>query len=74
MNLRKSFDKCLFYKPFQKLLDRKIPPIVISTIIYVYEEQEGCVKLLENKSDIFGITNVTRQGSVLSPALFLVYL
>jgi hypothetical protein len=32
------------------------------------------VKLLQNKSDPFRIKNSTRQGSVLSPALFSVYI
>ena len=40
----------------------------------MYEEQTGCVKLADKKSSTFRITNGTRQGSVLSPALFSVYL
>ena len=40
----------------------------------MYEEQTGCVKLAGKKSSSFRITNGTRQGSVLSPALFSVYL
>ena len=40
----------------------------------MYEEQTGCVKLAGKKSSSFSITNSTRQGSVLSPALFSVYL
>ena len=74
LDCSKAFDKCLFDKLFEKLLDRHIPPIVIRALIYVYEEQEGCVKLLQNKSDPFRIKNGTRQGSVLSLALFSVYI
>ena len=74
LDCSKAFDKCLFDKLFEKLLDRHIRPIVIRALIYVYEEQEGCVKLLQNKSDPFRIKNGTRQGSVLSPALFSVYI
>ena len=55
-------------------MDRGVPAIVIRALVYVYEEQVGCVKLLENKLESFSIKNGTRQGSVLSPTLFAVYL
>ena len=55
-------------------MERGVPAIVIRALVYVYEEQVGCVKLLENKSESFSIKNGTRQGSVLSPTLFAVYL
>ena len=74
LDCSKAFDKCLFDKLFDKLIDRNLPAIVIRTLVYVYEEQEGCVKLQDMKSATFRIINGTRQGSVLSPALFAVYL
>ena len=74
LDCSKAFDKCLFDKLFAKLIDRKIPAIVVRALVYVYEEQEGCVKLMDMKSATFRIKNGTRQGSVLSPALFAVYL
>ena len=40
----------------------------------MYEEQEGWVKLGGKRSSSFRLTNGTRQGSVLSPLLFSVYL
>ena len=59
---------------FQKLLDRDLPAIVIRLLAYVYEEQAGCVRWDGIRSSEFSITNGTRQGSVLSPTLFSVYL
>ena len=70
----KAFDKCKFSVLFQKLLDRKVPPIVIRVLIFIYEEPEGCVRLAGVLSSSFRITNGTRQGSVLSPTLFSLYL
>ena len=74
LDCSKAFDKCKIDKLFKKLLDREVPAIVIRVLIFVYEEQEGCVKLVGIKSVTFKITNGTRQGSVLSPVLFAVYL
>ena len=51
-----------------------MPPIVVRMLIFIYEEQEGCVKLVGVRSTAFRLTNGTRQGSVLSPTLFSVYL
>ena len=74
LDCSKAFDKCLFDKLFDKLIDRKPPAVVIRTLVYVYEEQEGCVKLQDMKSATFRIINGTRQGSVASPTFFSVYL
>ena len=40
-----AFDKCLFNKLFQKMLDKGVPLIVVRVLAYIYEEQSGCVKL-----------------------------
>ena len=55
-------------------MDRKLPAIVIRALIYVYEEQQAWVRWGKARSRSFGILNGTRQGSVLSPALFSVYM
>ena len=47
---------------------------MIRLLAYVYEEQAGCVRWDDIRSSEFSITNGTRQGSVLSPTLFSVYL
>ena len=74
LDCSKAFDKCKFSTLFQKLIDRDLPPIVVRLLAYVYEEQEGCVVWNGIRSSSFKITNGTRQGSVLSPTLFSVYL
>ena len=43
-------------------------------LVYVYEEQEGFVKQAGAQSEGFKLTNGTRQGSVLSPFIFSIYL
>jgi hypothetical protein len=74
LDCSKAFDKCLFDKLFEKLLVKGLPAVVIRVLIFMYEEQQGWVKLDGKRSSSFRLTNGTRQGSVLSPVLFSVYL
>jgi hypothetical protein len=69
LDMSSAFDKCRFDIMFSKL-EKRIPAIVIRTLIFSYEQQYAWVKWGNNsKSRIFSISNGTKQGSVLSPAL-----
>ena len=70
----KAFDLCQFDLLFEKLLNCGMPAIVARIIIFCYEEQAAWVKWGNVKSEQFGISNGTRQGAVLSPPLFSLYL
>ena len=74
LDCSKAFDKCRYDKLFNKLIERGLPAVVVRVLIYVYQEQNGRVKLAGKESRPFSISNGTRQGSVLSPLLFSVYL
>ena len=74
LDCSKAFDKCRFDKLFSKLIEKGLPAIVVRVLIYIYEEQTGWVTLSGKQSTSFTITNGTRQGSVLSPVIFSVYL
>ena len=74
LDCSKDFDKCRFDKLFQKLLEKGLPPVAIRVLAFIYEQQTGFIKLAGLRSNQFPITNGTRQGSVLSPLLFSVYL
>ena len=74
LDFSKAFDKCRYDKLFSKLIVKGIPPIVVRVLIFMYEEQKGWVKLGGLSSEPFKIGNGTRQGSVLSPLLFSIYL
>ena len=50
-----------------------MPAIIVRVIIFVYEEQYAWVKWGSTRSSTFSIVNGTRQGSILSPALFALY-
>ena len=56
------------------LLERKIPTIIVRILVYIYTSQEAWVKWGSVCSEAFNISNRTRQGSVLLPALFSMYI
>ena len=69
----KAFDMCQFSVLFQKLKKKSLPAIVIRTLIFVNEKQTAYVSWGTARSSQFGILNGTRQGSVLSPCFFGIY-
>ena len=74
MDCTKAFDMCKFSTLFNRLLEKDLPPVVVRTLATVYQDQVAWVKWGGSRSTQFRITNGTRQGSVLSPVLFLVYI
>ena len=74
LDCSKAFDMCKYSVLFKKLLQRGLPAIVVRTLITVYEQQYAWVRWGRARSEVFPIVNGTRQGSVLSPALFAIYM
>ena len=72
LDMTMAFDKCRFDILFEKI-ETTLPPLVTRVLIFVYQRQYAWVRWGNHKSSEFGILNGTRQGSVLSPALFTVY-
>ena len=73
LDCSKAFDTCKFSILFSRLIERGMPVLVTRVMIFVYEEQYAWVKWGNSKSSVFSILNGTRQGSILSPALFALY-
>ena len=74
LDCSKAFDTCRFSTLFEKLLDTGLPPIVVRTLMTMYQQQYAWVKWGQSVSSRFPISNGTRQGSMASPALWSVYL
>ena len=74
LDCSKAFDMVRYNILFTKLLDRGLPALVVRVLIVVYEKQYAWVRWGKAKSELFPIVNGTRQGSVLSPALFSIYM
>lgn len=73
LDASKAFDRVNHWTLFQKLKERNVPTIIIRVLMYWYREQDMCVKWGSNITDTFKITNGVRQGSLLSPKLFTLY-
>ena len=73
MDCSKAFDMCSFEILFSKLMAKGLPSVVVRTLIFMYEEQTAWVRWGDSRSSQFTIENGTRQGSVLSPCFFAIY-
>ena len=73
LDMTMAFDKCKFDVLFSKIMLR-LPGVITRALIFIYEKQFAWVRWGNTcKSSLFQISNGTRQGSVLSPALFSIY-
>ena len=58
---------------FNILLDRGLPVVVVRFLRFWYSRQQLCVRWNSSLSVPFSVSNGVRQGSILSPFLFSVY-
>ena len=70
----KAFDLVDHGKLFSKLLQRGLPYPIVRFLVNWYSSQMLKVRWGNSLSDPIGVLNGVRQGSVLSPILFSVYL
>ena len=73
LDTSKDFDKINYFKLFQNLLDRKTPIVIVRILLFWYSKQTVYVKWGRCIFDYFSISNGVRQGRILSPKLFPVY-
>jgi exonuclease III len=68
-----AFDNLSHCKLFSKLLNRKVPLYIIRVLWVWYRNILVCVKWNDRVSDYFCVTNGVRQGGLLSPMLYNMY-
>lgn len=74
LDASKAFDRVNHDKLFSKLLDRKVPGYLVRILIFWYNHQKMTVRWGDETSNSFTVSNGVRQGGILSPWLFNVYM
>lgn len=74
LDATKAFDRLQYCKLFRLLIARHLPPCVIRVLIHLYTHSLVCLSWSGVKSDYFVPTNGVKQGAVLSPVLFCIYI
>ena len=74
LDASKVFDKISHWTLFRKLIDKGVPLNLVIILCYWYQKQEMTVKRGSCISDSFKVTNGVRQGGILSPQLFNIYI
>ncbi len=74
LDASKAFDRVNYWSLFKKLIQRGIPYMIVRLLSYWYESQQFSVKWANCTSSYFNTCNGVRQGGILSPRLFSLYL
>jgi len=74
LDASKAFDRVKYTNLFKLLMEKSICPLIIRFLMNIYIFSSATVKWNKCESDIFGISNGVKQGAVISPPLFAIYL
>ena len=74
LDASKAVDKISHWTLFRKLIDRNVPMYLIKILCYWYQHQLMSVRWGYSISNVFNVTNGVRQGGILSPKLFNIYI
>ena len=74
LDASKAFDRVSHLKLFNRLLEKNLPPTIIRLLFFWYKDQKSSVLWNKTLSEKFSVSNGVRQGGVLSPILFIVYI
>ena len=74
LDASKAFDRVKFSKLFRILLNRQMSPLVLRLLFYMYTNQKLQVRWGGTVSNKFTASNGVKQGAILSPILFSVYM
>lgn len=74
MDFQKAFDSVPRHKLFQKLLNHNINGKFYDCLVSIYKGDQACVKIGNNLTKPFTTNQGVKQGCILSPILFNIFL
>ena len=74
MDASKAFDKLNHWFLFDKLMKRGLPSLIVRLLIFWYSKQRFATKWLNVISAFFTVSNGVRQGGIMSPLLYNVFM
>ena len=74
LDASKAFDRVNHSKLFCKLIDRGCPAFIVRILYYWYSTQKFTIRWCQGLSTFFTVCNGVKQGGILSPHLFNVYM
>ena len=74
LDATKAFDRINYCKLFRILIERNINPLICRLLLNMYKNQKLRVKWADEFSSEFTVTNGVKQGGVISPLLYCVYI
>ena len=73
LDASKAFYCVNHWKLFSVMIEHKCPAFIIRLLMFWYRNQKLCIKWDSVLSDTFSVTNGIKQGGILSPKLFNIY-
>ena len=74
LDATKTFDRVKFCKLVKELIRRNVSPLLLRLLLQMYINQTLRLKWNDTINDYFKVCNGVKQGGVLSPVLFAVYM
>ena len=74
LDASKAFDRIDHWLLFKKLIDKRIPLFIIKLLVCWYSTQQMHIRWGNTTTSSFFVSNGVKQGGILSPILFNVYM
>ena len=74
VDFSKAFDSIPRYNLFEKLLKYDVSGKFYDCLVNLYTEDQACIKILSNTTNSFTVNQGVKQGCILSPLLFNIFM